>query len=248
MCNECNKKFVDETALSQHLSSAVHAPLSDIKCVGDRKCKKRFKCPSGLLHHLESGSCRSKMNWQKMNAIVYKNDADHIITQSTTATEAKIVAIDYFSAASSTGSIIYTPSASIGDYPHSIGTVTTHSGQLTPSPSQSEYEPELQLTVSARMQCPLCSNHRIFRSLQALHNHLTSPVHAPKIFHCPSTLAPPTAEADMSKTKYFSTLSGLTQHLESGACHGGKTIFRQAILHVEEKLRQMGIGDLHLLN
>ena len=47
--------------------------------------------------------------------------------------------------------------------------------------------------------------------------------------------------------KYFSTLSGLTQHLESGACEGGKATFLKAVVYVEERLNQLGLGDLRLL-
>jgi len=48
------------------------------------------------------------------------------------------------------------------------------------------------------------------------------------MYHCPSNIFPNAsskAQKQSKKEKQFSTLSGLTQHLESGACHGGKRTF-----------------------
>ena len=49
---------------------------------------------------------------------------------------------------------------------------------------------------------------------------------------------PQLSPTDMRKgKKHFSTLSGLTEHLESGACQGGVVTFRKAIKYVEEQLK-----------
>jgi hypothetical protein len=42
--------------------------------------------------------------------------------------------------------------------------------------------------------------------------------------------------------KYFSTLSGSTQHIESGACVGQIVMLRKAVEHVERKLRRQDGG------
>jgi hypothetical protein len=47
--------------------------------------------------------------------------------------------------------------------------------------------------------------------------------------------------------KQFSTVSGLAQHLESGACTGGKGSFRRVIEYVQEEMKNIGLGELKLL-
>ena len=49
------------------------------------------------------------------------------------------------------------------------------------------------------------------------------------------------------KKKFFSTLSGLTQHLESGACQGKLETFRRAIRYVEDQLKLLGLPGVKLL-
>lgn len=47
--------------------------------------------------------------------------------------------------------------------------------------------------------------------------------------------------------KKFKTLSGLTAHIEVGACAGGKGAFRAVIEFVNEKLRGFGFGSMDLI-
>lgn len=96
--------------------------------------------------------------------------------------------------------------------------------------------------------CPLCPNRRPFRTAVALEMHVNSAAHAPKIFHCPlipiQDLPAGTKEV---KIKSFSTLSGLAQHLETGACRGGLAAFRRVFEYAEEKLAALGLGNVKLL-
>jgi hypothetical protein len=55
-------------------------------------------------------------------------------------------------------------------------------------------------------ECNLCNN--VYPNLNRLNQHLSSPIHQPKIYICP---------AHRSSGR-FSTLSGLYQHVESKAC------------------------------
>ena len=48
--------------------------------------------------------------------------------------------------------------------------------------------------------------------------------------------------------KHFSTLSGLTQHIESGACVGEIVMLRKAVEYVEGRLRKAGWRGLGLLD
>ena len=57
-------------------------------------------------------------------------------------------------------------------------------------------------------ECYVCG--RTFRSLDALNQHLRSPAHAEKKYHCPSAWHGCGTE--------FKTLSGFCQHVESEQC------------------------------
>lgn len=43
-------------------------------------------------------------------------------------------------------------------------------------------------------------------------------------------------------------MSGLAQHLESGACNGGKETFRRVAEYAQEEMKVMGFGGLKLLS
>lgn len=83
--------------------------------------------------------------------------------------------------------------------------------------------------------------------------HLVSAKHALKVFHCPENLFTSPSAASKKKnsaatlSKQFSTLSGLTQHLESGACKGGKAGLKAAIKLLEERLTEIGFQHQGLL-
>jgi len=47
--------------------------------------------------------------------------------------------------------------------------------------------------------------------------------------------------------KSFSTLSGLAQHLESGACEGGRATLHKAAEFIEDRLREIGMKKVKLL-
>ncbi|MCJ1381157.1 hypothetical protein MMC17_004266 [Xylographa soralifera] len=245
-CQQCDKTFTDEIALRQHLSSVVHHPLSNICCPGDKSCKKRFTSPSAAVHHLESGACRSGITRKSLNALIQSNDVDQLIHNSSEGLDTPSL---YWNDNASTSSFgggvpILTPqtNGSITSTPLSASLL---SGLLTPTSSgPDDYGSDLALAASP--SCPLCP--KTFRSLGALQDHIASPAHASKIFHCPlSFTAPLLDDAHATKvTKLFSTLSGLTQHLESGACVGGSGMWRSVMKYVEERARQNGWKNLRL--
>ncbi len=104
-------------------------------------------------------------------------------------------------------------------------------------------------TISQTLRCHLCGpNRKPFHSLRAYHAHMNSAAHAPKIFHCPLSFMPKVKLHDISKIRYFSTLGGLTQHLESGRCEGGLEMYRKAISCVEEQLELLGLKGFMLLS
>ena len=65
-------------------------------------------------------------------------------------------------------------------------------------------------------------------------------------FHYPRALI---GEGSKKKAvRQFSTVSRLAQHLESGACDGGKGTFRRVVEYVQEKMKGMGFSGLKLLS
>jgi hypothetical protein len=54
--------------------------------------------------------------------------------------------------------------------------------------------------------------------------------------------------SEKKAVRQFSTVSGLAQHLESGACGGGKVTFRRVVEYVQEEMKSMGFGGLKLLS
>ncbi|PQE24715.1 zinc finger protein [Rutstroemia sp. NJR-2017a WRK4] len=101
---------------------------------------------------------------------------------------------------------------------------------------------------SQGLRCHLCRPYRKpFGNIKAYQAHMSSAAHAPKIFHCPLSFMPQVNPEGPAKVKYFSTLAGLTQHMESGRCEGGLEVYGKAISFVEEQLKLLGFSDFRLL-
>jgi len=233
ICQECDREFGDERALEQHLTSLIHRPLSNIKCIA-AKCRGRFKSPSALLHHLESGACQSGINRVKLNSLIQTHDSDQLIcdpTDDLSIAQAISDSANSTSRSESAGDITLTPSrGSAYSYPASHQAVEL---------SDSLIMVTTRLSLSTN-RCPICPpTCRPFHSLQSLKQHLDSAAHAGRIFHCPKSISPSTTGSS-TQTKFFSTLSGLAQHLESGACYGGLGTLRATARYVEVRLRQLG--------
>lgn len=246
VCGDCDREFRDEKRLQQHRSSVIHAPLCNIKCIGSNRCTQVFTSPSACLHHLESGACPSNLTAEKLHMAIQSSDTHQLITKVGIHEDAALMRIDVSEEMSATESTILTPVSDNHDsgppWPSDIG---SPSGILTPS-SQSISE---DLSIATTLSCPLCpTRRRVFNSFNALQDHLSSPAHSPKVFHCPVFLIPNENRGKASGLlRNFSTLSGLMQHLESGACQGGDETFRKAVAYVEDSLRKMGFRNWSLL-
>jgi len=80
--------------------------------------------------------------------------------------------------------------------------------------------------------------------IEAMKNHLSSTAHSPKVFHCPLYFAGVEDDRKFSQLmRYFSTLSGLMQHLESGACQGGRATFRTTVEYIEHNVGRWDCGS-----
>ena len=256
-CQKCKRIFTSGDALRRHLTSVRHNPLSDIKCVANAECKKQFNCPSAQLHHLEAGRCVSGMTKTKLNAAIAANDPGRIITS-----KGATALLEDNSSATSTSQIrspILTPTTTefLDSYPPS--SILTPTSPLSTSTNFYSLLTLRPRTWSGIQKCLLCppSCTRTFKNNSALQQHLSSRVHAPVLmslplpvpdeisFHCPRTLMDETSKK--KAIRQFSTVSGLAQHLESGACDGGNGTFRRVVEYVQKEMKGMGFDGVKLL-
>lgn len=246
----CGKTFQSRAALKQHKASIRHKPLCHIKCLASGKCNKRFDCPSAQLHHLESGTCPSKIGKAQLNAFIFKIDVKGIITTQGSSTRLLDDDVSETST-SSTSSPLLTPTSTefFEPYPSPMrspnSSISDISG-LTKAINQ-------RLGIASEFtQCPLCPP-RCTRTYgpRALRQHLSSNVHSKMLqtvgrgipneisFHCPLTLREDNSARNPSKS--FSTMGGLVQHVESGACYGGKEKLRLAIEYLQSEMKTLDL-------
>jgi hypothetical protein len=115
---------------------------------------------------------------------------------------------------------------------------------LTPSSGYSS----TVVSASGGTRCPLCPpTRRQFATLQSLQQHLLSPAHDAQIFHCPVsspsvfTIPGGAPQGKAATVKWFSTLSGMVQHVESGACVGSGADFNKAVSYLEARIKGLGL-------
>ncbi|RFU77386.1 60s ribosomal l19 precursor [Trichoderma arundinaceum] len=253
-CEDCNRSFKNERALQQHMDSVIHRPISNLTCMAGKicgvECNAHFRSPSGMIAHMESGTCRSGMDRQKLNRLILVQDGDNLITSSSGIFEYAGWASLESGEESVSCSGILTPSTDSGA-----------TGILTPSDSQfsvvSLVERQLATRAPSGQQsdcmelgepkvffCPICpeAKQRPFFTRTSLEQHMQSPAHTPKMFHCPSLLLQGTHGKAKPSMKRFSTVSGLVAHIESGACRGGNAGLRTVMEYMEGRLEDLGIS------
>ncbi|KAJ8069836.1 hypothetical protein OCU04_000250 [Sclerotinia nivalis] len=196
------------------------------------------------------------MTKTKLNAAIAAIDTRRIITSGGVTTQWLLEDNTSKTSTSQIQSPILTPTSSefLDSYPPSAILTPT----LTPSLSTSTnfYSMLLWPRASYGYQtCPLCplSSTRKFKH-DALQQHLSSSIHNLSLplsvldeisFHCPRALM---REESKKAVSQFSTMSGLAQHLESGACDEGKATLRRVVEYVQEEMKGMGFGELKLLS
>ena len=70
--------------------------------------------------------------------------------------------------------------------------------------------------------------------------------HCPKLYRCPTNFFTGLfigKKGNNHSTREFNTLSGLTQHLESEACRGGRKGFDLAVKMMGQRFLDMGLGS-----
>ncbi|KAK1758801.1 hypothetical protein QBC47DRAFT_457211 [Echria macrotheca] len=257
-CQKCSRQFGTKEALLQHQSSRIHRARS-IACaasgVGSGGCGGQFGSPAAMLQHLESGACPSGMDRQKLNLLVLRSDHEGLISnpaggrvhglallqeatrrlgKEATAWGDGLSAMDSRdSSGSSTGDIILTPS--------STGIISPSSLASPILTSASDYNSALAVsTTKGGTRCPLCPpTRRPFPTPQSLQQHMESPAHDAQIFRCP--VSNRLEEKSEATVKWFSTVSGMGQHVESGACPTGGSGFGTVLRNLETEARELGL-------
>ncbi|KAJ5982446.1 zinc finger protein [Penicillium sp. IBT 35674x] len=224
-CCHCNRSFPTQTALEQHERSLAHHPISDLKCI-DALCQQKFKSPSSMLHHLESGACPSGMNREEINLMVFTYDTERIIS-SQHAADAFGDGHKEISDSGSDSTAIHTPNSS---------TSSTEALLSSREISSSQVASQLESTIATMSRrCRECS--KVFECVQSLNKHQRSAAHAMRVFQCPVSLLRGNRGSGL---RSFTTLSGLAQHVEAKACVGGIAMLSDAASYLESRFQQVG--------
>lgn len=257
-CKDCQRTFTSANALGQHQASLKHSPLSNLACPLGKTCTTRFTSPSALIQHLESGGCDSKITRDQIHRLVQSHDSErliHNLPESTSPTPRSFPS----SEPSPTDRLLNTPEILADDggwslvtSPSILSLEESETGWSSVSGLQtgiSGNQHSVDAPVSHQFRCPLCPKTRkSFATAQGLEKHMASPVHCPKVYHCPTGIFLEGRSSTLQKPpKLFSTLGGLAQHLESGACQGGKETFNKIVEFIEQRLELFGFRNMPLL-
>jgi hypothetical protein len=217
----------------------------------------RFTSPSALIQHLESGGCDSKTTRDKIYGLIKSHDLEqliHSLTKGTPPTPRSYPS----SEPSPTDRLPRTPDLLADDSGWSLVTspsilsldesVTGWSLVSGLQARISDGQHSVDAPVSHRLRCPHCPKTRKgFSTAQDLKKHMASPVHCPKVYHCPTGIFSEGRSSRQKAPNLFSTLGGLAQHLESGACQGGNETFNKIVEFIERRLELLGFRKMPLL-
>ena len=246
-CDQCGKTFCSPRSLEQHKNSPVHRPLANLTCVS-KKCQSAFNCPSALLHHLESGGCPSGWTRERINMVLHKSDIERVFTTG-------IISLQSSTPSSALTTPIMTPSTptltpcdwSLVDVEEgvrswSLQTQDSHPLDGTSSSSRSDASFLQETGGFLTIQCSAClmmGIKRTFINMAALQQHLSSAAHDPKTIKCPSAFFNQADPSGKSEVRYFKTLSGMIQHVESGGCVGGQGTLRNMLDYLRVEVLQL---------
>ncbi|KAF2843862.1 hypothetical protein T440DRAFT_494311 [Plenodomus tracheiphilus IPT5] len=207
---ECETRFRSESSANQHMSALDH--YKQYHC---RDCAKSFRNENALRMHLNSSTHRGRNVACPFckTALTWASGLSHHLEAGSCPRAGNLNHRTIFQAISQwdRGGLI---TNKLLTYPDSdtqnIATGATWNG--------------------FNYECYLC--HREFRDLQRLNQHLSSPVHSEKLYHCPNR----------NCTGQFVRLASLFNHLESESCNFVR--FEKVQKHVRDFItgRQKLIG------
>jgi hypothetical protein len=159
-----------------------------------------------------------------------------------------------------TGGVIFTPNGSNRDSKNtnewsflgSAGIMTPSATTCITPTAASQYAATILYDGGQqKWPCNVPGCNKAFRKKHDLVAHIHSVAHAPKLFHCPTPRLNLANGQDVAGkgavTKMFKTISGLAQHVEAGACDGGKSGIHELAELFEEKLSLAVGGKIKLL-
>ncbi|KAI5778892.1 hypothetical protein EDC01DRAFT_634377 [Geopyxis carbonaria] len=245
-CVPCNFLCATDAELQAHLASRHHRPF---RCIASALCGTRYRSLSGMMAHVESGSCVAGWDHCRFARFLLEHDEENVILKpEITMGDLGIAALETGAEAAEAavpGAVEVTGQESDTDSDAGGTPILTPASSRRPSitsapgictPLSSALEPDVEELPNLR--CPTC--HRRFGSAQGLQDHVQSPAHMPKLYYCPTFLFPPSKGPPRGQ-RSFKTLAGLVAHLESGA--RGANALEAAMTVLEAKLAGMGLGE-----
>ncbi|EMD61791.1 hypothetical protein GGP41_002699 [Bipolaris sorokiniana] len=185
-CETCDKRFRSQLYANQHMNALNHYKRH---CCCD--CAKTFQSENALRMHLNSSSHRGKNVACPLckTAFTSASGLSHHLETSSCPQAGNLNYRTIFQAISlrDCNGLLTNKLLTYPDF----GTQNVASSAAW---NDSNYE------------CYLC--HREYNTLQALNQHLNSPAHSEKLYHCPNR----------SCNHQFSCLASLFNHLESESC------------------------------
>ncbi|KAJ5893626.1 hypothetical protein N7495_005317 [Penicillium taxi] len=186
-CETCDKKFQTSSAAEKHMRDRGHY---ENYC---RQCDRHFNNANNLRMHLNSKIHRGqdiKCPFCRTGFVTASGASHHL----------------------ETGSCRNAPSLNRESI-HNIIRGADQNGMITNKQIEWNSESNSQYTVTSQAwngdswECYLC--HKGFGSSRGLSQHLNSPIHQQKVYHCPNSRRCP---------KEFVSLAALFNHLESESC------------------------------
>jgi len=232
-CEVCERLFVHENALNQHLeNSSSHQDASEDDesdfSEGDQEytnddppfcssCNRRFVDGMGLYQHL---SASLKHNWCFICSRDFSSNVALAQHLSSRVHKARDLKCPLCSKAFKTPSAIalHIESGACHNIDRHLVTAAVHSLKVVPTisisrrlhgpasanQSTTHYSASERAFNGSAYECYLC--HSTFRTLASLNMHLSSPAHDDDEFNCPKCKRP------------YKLISGLIQHIETEAC------------------------------
>ncbi|KAI6817849.1 hypothetical protein KC332_g9297 [Hortaea werneckii] len=229
-CLDCKQQFQSLTAFRQHKASprgedhhGNDIPSDDLE-VASQASDRTLAGGNGVRFYTPSATTSSNSSARSWK---------HITTPSASIT----------SGSSDTGGVILTPRSSAANSVSEWSFINEDLATPSSTPAKSSSgDTVTQPHSDSGYSCPTCVKK--FKTARRLLQHLNSPVHAAKVFHCPTdTGRQPHAKGE----KKFKTLSGMAQHIEVGACAGGMATLERIVGIFEEKVKQATGKKLRLL-
>lgn len=146
----------------------------------------------------------------------------------------------------SDGELLQTPSGSSASEVSGEWSFMNSSRMMTPASTSIDGSSVATIrydTLAKTWRCNKCD--RTFAAKAHLQQHINSAVHGPKIFHCPDDV--PTDDDSHTRIRGFSTMSGLTAHVEAGSCNGGRDTMKTIIGVMEKPMEKKLKASMNLL-